>query len=52
MDSCTQVKGKLILYKLVLIINYLKLELFCSSGPKGRLECQHGSMDRASLGPH
>ncbi|KAK2597971.1 Deoxycytidine kinase 1 [Conoideocrella luteorostrata] len=28
MDSCTHVKGKLILYKLVLIINYSKLDLF------------------------
>ncbi|KAI9158566.1 Dedicator of cytokinesis protein 1 [Paramyrothecium foliicola] len=28
MDSCTQVKGKLILYKLVLIINYSKLPIF------------------------
>lgn len=28
MDSCADVKGKLILYKLVLIINYSKLDLF------------------------
>ncbi|ODA82107.1 hypothetical protein RJ55_00612 [Drechmeria coniospora] len=28
MDSCTNVKGKLILYKLILIINYSKLDLF------------------------
>ena len=28
MDSCTDVKGKLILFKLVLIINYSKLEIF------------------------
>lgn len=28
MDSCTQVKGKLILYKLVLVISYSKLDLF------------------------
>lgn len=27
-DSCAAVKGKLVLYKLVLIINYIKLELF------------------------
>jgi hypothetical protein len=27
-DSCSNVKGKLILYKLVLIINYSKLEIF------------------------
>ncbi|KAK0639107.1 hypothetical protein B0T16DRAFT_394897 [Cercophora newfieldiana] len=28
MDSCSMVKGKLVLYKLVLIINYAKLEIF------------------------
>lgn len=28
MDSCGEVKGKLVLYKLVLIINYSKLDLF------------------------
>lgn len=28
MDSCSLVKGKLVLYKLVLIINYSKLEIF------------------------
>lgn len=28
MDSCSLVKGKLVLYKLVLIINYSKLDLF------------------------
>ncbi|KXX77822.1 Dedicator of cytokinesis protein 1 [Madurella mycetomatis] len=28
MDSCSGVKGKLVLYKLVLIINYAKLEIF------------------------
>ncbi|KAH6656717.1 SH3 domain-containing protein [Truncatella angustata] len=28
MDSCATVKGKLVLYKLVLIINYSKLDLF------------------------
>lgn len=27
-DSCTDVKGKLVLYKLILIINYSKLDLF------------------------
>lgn len=27
-DSCAAVKGKLVLYKLVLIINYIKLDLF------------------------
>ncbi|KAI6708771.1 hypothetical protein JHW43_008707 [Diplocarpon mali] len=30
MDSCHAVKGKLVLYKLVLIINYAKLELFAA----------------------
>ncbi|KAK2627628.1 hypothetical protein QTJ16_003594 [Diplocarpon rosae] len=30
MDSCCSVKGKLVLYKLVLIINYSKLELFAA----------------------
>lgn len=30
MDSCALVKGKLILYKLILIINYSKLDLFSS----------------------
>ncbi|KAI1135738.1 hypothetical protein F5Y05DRAFT_158611 [Hypoxylon sp. FL0543] len=34
MDSCALVKGKLVLYKLVLIINYSKLELF--AGPEQR----------------
>ncbi|KAI2616314.1 hypothetical protein GGR54DRAFT_240697 [Hypoxylon sp. NC1633] len=34
MDSCALVKGKLVLYKLVLIINYSKLDLF--SGPEQR----------------
>ncbi|KAL1838765.1 hypothetical protein VTJ49DRAFT_2227 [Mycothermus thermophilus] len=28
MDSCANVKGKLVLYKLVLIINYAKLDIF------------------------
>ncbi|KAJ2896312.1 putative sh3 domain-containing protein [Zalerion maritima] len=28
MDSCASVKGKLVLYKLVLIINYAKLDIF------------------------
>jgi len=28
MDSCSMVKGKLVLYKLVLIINYAKLDIF------------------------
>lgn len=28
MDSCSSVKGKLVLYKLVLIINYSKLDIF------------------------
>lgn len=34
MDSCALVKGKLVLYKLVLIINYSKLDLF--AGPEQR----------------
>ncbi|KAH7192058.1 uncharacterized protein B0J16DRAFT_262224 [Fusarium flagelliforme] len=34
MDSCTDVKGKLILYKLVLIINYGKLDLFAHPDQK------------------
>ncbi|RGP76168.1 hypothetical protein FSPOR_290 [Fusarium sporotrichioides] len=34
MDSCTDVKGKLILYKLVLIINYSKLDLFAHPDQK------------------
>jgi hypothetical protein len=37
MDSCTQVKGKLILYKLVLIINYSKLDLFAHPDQKSAL---------------
>ncbi|CZR52551.1 related to dock180 protein [Phialocephala subalpina] len=37
MDSCAEVKGKLILYKLVLIINYSKLELFSQSEQRAAL---------------
>lgn len=37
MDSCTEVKGKLILYKLVLIINYGKLDLFAHPDQKAAL---------------
>lgn len=37
MDSCNNVKGKLILYKLVLIINYSKLELFAHKDQKAAL---------------
>ncbi|KAF4980600.1 hypothetical protein FZEAL_3413 [Fusarium zealandicum] len=37
MDSCTEVKGKLILYKLVLIINYAKLDLFAHPEQKSAL---------------
>ncbi|RDA94863.1 hypothetical protein CP533_4277 [Ophiocordyceps camponoti-saundersi (nom. inval.)] len=37
MDSCTDVKGKLILYKLVLIVNYSKLDLFSHSEQKAAL---------------
>lgn len=37
MDSCTQVKGKLVLYKLILIINYSKLDLFAHPDQKAAL---------------
>ncbi|KAF4617980.1 hypothetical protein G7Y89_g15009 [Cudoniella acicularis] len=37
MDSCALVKGKLVLYKLVLIINYSKLELFSQSEQRAAL---------------
>ncbi|KAL6400667.1 Dedicator of cytokinesis protein 1 [Ilyonectria robusta] len=37
MDSCTDVKGKLILYKLVLIMNYGKLDLFAHPDQKSAL---------------
>ncbi|KAM5351865.1 hypothetical protein ACJ41O_004588 [Fusarium nematophilum] len=37
MDSCTEVKGKLILYKLVLVINYAKLDLFAHPEQKSAL---------------
>ncbi|OBT82562.1 hypothetical protein VE02_08422 [Pseudogymnoascus sp. 03VT05] len=37
MDSCSAVKGKLVLYKLILIINYAKLELFSQSDQKAAL---------------
>ncbi|PHH92780.1 hypothetical protein CDD83_5186 [Cordyceps sp. RAO-2017] len=37
MDSCTSVKGKLILFKLILIINYSKLDLFAQSEQKAAL---------------
>lgn len=36
-DSCSNVKGKLILYKLVLIINYSKLEIFSHSEQRSAL---------------
>ncbi|RYP17156.1 hypothetical protein DL765_004689 [Monosporascus sp. GIB2] len=36
-DSCAQVKGKLVLYKLVLIINYSKLDLFSQSEQRAAL---------------
>ncbi|KAH7347229.1 hypothetical protein B0T11DRAFT_140488 [Plectosphaerella cucumerina] len=36
-DSCAGVKGKLVLYKLVLIINYSKLELFSHSEQQAAL---------------
>ena len=37
MDSCEAVKGKLILYKLILIINYSRLELFSQPEQKSAL---------------
>lgn len=37
MDSCTNVKGKLILYKLLLIVNYSKLDLFALPEQKSAL---------------
>ncbi|RKF63922.1 Dedicator of cytokinesis protein 1 [Golovinomyces cichoracearum] len=37
MDSCSSVKGKLILYKLVLIINYSKLNLFSEKSQRKAL---------------
>lgn len=37
MDSCSAVKGKLILYKLVLIINYSKLDLFAQPEQRSAL---------------
>ncbi|KAH9988126.1 hypothetical protein F4779DRAFT_277898 [Xylariaceae sp. FL0662B] len=37
MDSCALVKGKLVLYKLILIINYSKLDLFAQSDQRAAL---------------
>lgn len=37
MDSCSLVKGKLVLYKLILIINYSKLELFAQPEQRSAL---------------
>lgn len=37
MDSCASVKGKLVLYKLVLIINYSRLELFSQTEQRAAL---------------
>jgi dedicator of cytokinesis protein 3 len=37
MDSCSTVKGKLILYKLILIINYSRLELFLQKDQRSAL---------------
>lgn len=37
MDSCTKVKGKLVLYKLILIINYSKLDLFAHPDQRSAL---------------
>ncbi|TDZ27951.1 Dedicator of cytokinesis protein 1 [Colletotrichum spinosum] len=36
-DSCADVKGKLVLYKLVLIINYSKLDMFSHADQKSAL---------------
>ncbi|POR37856.1 Putative dock180 protein [Tolypocladium paradoxum] len=48
MDSCTKVKGKLILYKLVLIINYSKLQLFAHPDQKTAL----GANTARWIAPH
>ncbi|KAI1084665.1 hypothetical protein F5B20DRAFT_575987 [Whalleya microplaca] len=37
MDSCALVKGKLVLYKLILIINYSKLDLFSQADQRAAL---------------
>ncbi len=37
MDSCAGVKGKLVLYKLVLIINYAKLDIFANPEQRSAL---------------
>ncbi|ROT42397.1 SH3 domain-containing protein [Sodiomyces alkalinus F11] len=37
MDACSEVKGKLVLYKLVLVINYSKLDLFSHPEQKAAL---------------
>ncbi|KAI6245909.1 Dedicator of cytokinesis protein 1 [Erysiphe necator] len=37
MDSCSAVKGKLILYKLILIINYSKLDIFAEKDQRKAL---------------
>ncbi|CEJ79966.1 Putative Dedicator of cytokinesis protein 1 [[Torrubiella] hemipterigena] len=37
MDSCSNVKGKLILYKLILIINYSQLEIFAHPDQRAAL---------------
>ncbi|KAJ3571465.1 hypothetical protein NPX13_g5368 [Xylaria arbuscula] len=37
MDACSLVKGKLVLYKLILIINYSKLDLFSQPGQRSAL---------------
>ncbi|KAG7144410.1 hypothetical protein HYQ46_006856 [Verticillium longisporum] len=37
MDSCAGVKGKLVLYKLILVINYSKLDIFSNPEQKSAL---------------
>ncbi|CAG8983084.1 hypothetical protein HYALB_00006112 [Hymenoscyphus albidus] len=48
MDSCALVKGKLVLYKLVLIINYSKLDLFSQPEQRAAL----GTNTARWLAPH
>ena len=52
MEACNGVKGKLVLYKLVLIINYSKLNIFFPSGTALGAQRQYRALDRASLGSH
>lgn len=48
MDSCALVKGKLVLYKLVLIINYSKLDLFSQPEQRAAL----GTNTARWIAPH